>query len=238
MNPRPFSDEIRALLETVEGSSGKDIVPVSTAMRAEARRKEEQKEEARQAKIAAELNDEKDPDHLISEMIGDQGIYVGRYVLFQGGSLHKTFNIFAAPQDLTDDTGRESTYAYDEAVQLVAGLKNWHGHDGADYKDAEQLHDALKAGTYGGGWIVPPCSMLCEVSNHKDEGELKGSFMKASSDSSPLSYPEVYWTSNIRKVDGAINVLNFRSGGGSYNRPDAGRSFSCRPVRLVPVGKL
>jgi len=230
MSQSPVSDDIRALLETVEGSGDKDILPVSTAMATETRRKEEQKEDARQEKMAKELRGENEPEHLAGEMIRGQGIFVGRYAVLQTDGFRKTFNVFAAPQDLTE------TMKYPETVKAVSELKDYFGHDGAYYKDIDQLEEALLAGTYGDGWVIPSINMLCNVLKHKDEGVLKDSFRKAAAAAGDFfSYPEYYWSSTVRTVDGAVNTVNFLLGSSVYSDGDGHRSFSCRPVRLIEV---
>jgi hypothetical protein len=236
MTQRAVSSAVQELLESVSNAEDiESVLPVSASVAMENRKKEA----ARQARIAVELNGREEPLHLIGELIRDQGVFVGRYIQNdKAAGLLRAFNIFAAPQDLTDDAGQEQTYTYKEAVARVAGLQSWKGHDGTHYKNAKKFYKALKDGSYKGGWIVPPGEIIVRVLHAKDAGALNDTFMKAAAnhDSFPPRYPWNYLTSSVREEDGVISTLNFRSRSYGFDDKDGNRS-SCRPVRLVPVGQ-
>lgn len=100
------------------------------------------------------------------DLVPGQGIYLGQYTPKDrdGNSLSKTFNVFAAPEDLPE------RMTYIGAVEYIAQLKNWHGHDGTNYATDKEFYDAVKNGSYNGGWIVPTYGIL----SHKDKGALLG----------------------------------------------------------------
>lgn len=91
-------------------------------------------------------------------LVKGQGIYLGIYALKDkdGVSLGKIFNVYAAPENLP---GQDLNY--EDTVNYIANLRLRHGHDGTKYKSDEEIHAALKDGSYKGGWIIPPREILC-----------------------------------------------------------------------------
>jgi len=181
----------------------------------------------------------------IGEMVPGQGIYLGTWDPRdkQGNSLGKIFNVYAAPQDLTNAAGRKETFKYDGALSRIAALKNWHGHDGTSYDTDKELYKALKDGSYKGGWIIPPGELLhgkdlygkkSQIDNlydHKDKGALKNSF--TATISTGYTYPEWYWSSTQPHNDpSAMQSVNFTNGTQSRFFRDI-LQLNCRPVRLV-----
>ena len=110
------------------------LYPVSAAIAADERKKEAPKK--------AEENPKKSP----GQIIPGQGIFLGRYAPKdrEGNSLGKIFNVFAAPEDLTDAAGNKGIFKYVDAVKRIASLKNWHGHDGTNYATDKELYKALR----------------------------------------------------------------------------------------------
>jgi hypothetical protein len=179
------------------------------------------------------------------KMEDGQGVFLGQYAPKDrdGNSLGKIFNVFAAPQDLTDASGKKETFKYVNAVKRIAELKNWNGFDGTHYATDKELYDALKNGSYNGGWIIPTRDLLSgkdvngnatQLDNlyaHKDKGALAGTFCMAASSGSV--FPVCYWSSTEhRDYSSVVHIVRFSDGGEFWFRKDIGR-LSCRPVRLV-----
>src|SRR5947208_2846954 len=76
------------------------------------------------------------------QMITGEGIFLGQYQ-----SLGRIFNVFAAPEDLP------AMMKYVDAVKYIAELKGWNGFDGTNYATDKEFRQALKDGSYTGGWI-------------------------------------------------------------------------------------
>lgn len=181
------------------------------------------------------------------QMIASQGVFLGQYAPKDrdGNSLGRVFNVFAAPQDLTDKPGKNKTYKYGAAVKTVAKLKGWNGFDGTNYATDKEIYKALKDGSYDGGWIIPTRDILHgkdvdgkdttpdNILAHKDKGSFKGTFKMAASSGSVG--PGWYWSSTkdrdfpsdvwcVRLSDGLVVCFH-----------NAYHLLSCRPVRLVEV---
>jgi len=184
------------------------------------------------------------------KMEDSQDVYLGQYQPKDrdGNSLGKIFNVFAAPQDLTDASGKKEAFKYVDAVKRIAGLKNWNGHDGTNYATDKELYQALKNGSYDGGWIIPTRDLLSgkdvngnvtqpdNLYAHKDKGALAGTFCVAASSGS--GYPDWYWSSTEdRGNSSGMHSVRFLDGGEGWSRKDDGR-LSCRPVRLVAAPSL
>lgn len=183
-------------------------------------------------------------DKLANPAIGDlvpgKGVFLGLYtpVDTQGNSLRKTFNIYAAPENLTDKAGNK-TFSYGDALKNVAALGRWHGHAGTSYKTDKEILTALEDGSYAGGWFIPPRSLLMgknskgeyiqpdNLFSHADKGSFKGSFRMAGSKGI------AYWSStrhpNMPYMSFMMAVR--LPGGVGCFYPESPR-FACRPVRL------
>lgn len=92
-----------------------------------------------------------------------KGIYMGRWQPDDRdwNSLHKTFNVYAAPTDLQDGAGKRILLQFKEAVAHVAQLRDWHGRDGFACSNDALLYRALADGTGIGKWFIPPKELLC-----------------------------------------------------------------------------
>lgn len=199
-----------------------DIFPVSAAIR----------------KAKAEILNNPNPGDLIS----GQGVYLGKYrpLNRKGVSLGKTFNVFAAPEDLP------KTMSYVDTVKYIAELEKWHGFDGTNYPTDKEIYAALKKGSYNGGWIIPTCDILHgkdvdgkdttldNILAHKDKGSLKGTFKMTRSSGSEC--PDWYWSSTeYRNHPADVWGVRLLSDGYDDRYLKDMLRFSCRPVRLVEV---
>lgn len=166
------------------------------------------------------------------QLIPGQGIYLGKYTPKDrdGKSLSQTFNVFAAPEDL----GGTATYL--ETVKKISKLKNWNGHNGANYATDKELYQAINNGTYNGEWIIPTRDILTALVDnllkHKDTGAFNGTYIMSNGGS---DCPDWYWScTENRDNPGFVWIVRLSDGGDHWNHKDINR-LSCRPVRLVPV---
>ncbi len=99
----------------------------------------------------------------IGEVVAGKGVFAGPWLpkLSLAEKNSKSYLLFAAPTNLTDQKfGNARLWKFYEAAREVGKIKNWHGHHGCDYVSAIQLYEALKNGSYDGGWFVPPLELL------------------------------------------------------------------------------
>ena len=137
----------------------------------------------------------------IGQRIGDKGVYVGIWKP-KGGS-GKKFNVFAAPEDLTDASGKKALLTFKDAAKEVGRLRNWHGHDGGNYANDTAFYKALKKGIYNGEWVIPPLDILGgkdidgntvqrdNLYAHRNAGAFKRTFTTRSSGSDHAHW---YWS--------------------------------------------
>ncbi len=185
------------------------------------------------------------------DLVADQGIYLGKYspIDRDGISLGRTFNVFAAPQDLPE----KMTYV--DTVKFIAGLVDWYGFNGTNYPTDKEIYAALNDGSYDGGWIIPTRELLVGTApdsevvirrggkdgvpqgeviqpdnlfDHQNKGAFKGTFITATSDG-------WYWASTEHR-DEPSSVFSawIRDGVEHFNFKDI-FSIRCRPVRLVEI---
>ncbi len=145
----------------------------------------------------------------IGRTFEDKGVFIGTWEPTgkNGSSLGKIFNVFAAPEDLTDDKGQKLMLTFNQATTHVAKMKNWHGHDGGDFANQDALIKALRKDSYKGEWVIPPIEMMAflddkgEVSRRGilvlvsdigefDGGDLAGTFEKVGNSATS----QMYWT--------------------------------------------
>lgn len=179
----------------------------------------------------------------IGKMVEGQGIYIG---FWQPKGLSRVFNVFAAPEDLPVKMN------YEQTVKYMAGLKNWHGQDGASYPTDEELRKAMADGNYTGGWVVPPREVLNgrdkgstlvtadSLFAHKDRGALRGT-LKIDGPASEKDWPPQYLTST-RHTGGVGEHFWCAAAANDFVSHDkkSNRTSYCRPVRFVenPTAKI
>jgi len=236
------SDAIAALFDTASSDAASSLKVLPNAARLYA---EEQARLKAEEELYNTLNGN-DPSSLIGQIIGDKGVYFGRYepVGSNGNSLGKIFNLFAAPQDLPE------TLQYADAVKYITTLKNWHGHDGTNYAIDKDFHEALEDGRYDGGWIMPPRELLDgtkangledgvrkkivqpdNLVDHRNTGLFKNTFI-ARAGEARLKW---YWSSSELETHHFVWFTDFLNGNGGYLEKDDNGPLGCRPVRLEPV---
>lgn len=154
--------------------------------------------------------------------------------------LGKIFNVFAAPEDAEDEEGQK-ILNFPEALQVLSSLKIWHGHALGAYSRAEDLHAALKDGSYSGAWFMPPLDLLAGVDSagravqvdclytHKGKGALQATFP------SEEDAINAYWSCSSSKdfFGNVFATVSFGSGKREWNEGRGWRML-CRPVRAEP----
>lgn len=176
--------------------------------------------------------------------LSDDGIFMGQYThKGKGKSLGKVFNVYAAPQDLTDECGNKAVLKYVDAVKRMAELRDWHGFDGTDYANDEAFYDALNKGSYKGGWIIPMTLFMSDsyfagyLYKHRNTGAFKGTFTMrwTKEDADNGRFPYNYWSSTELYGDRSyVGIVNFWYVEQIWAPKDY-HHYSCRPVRLVEV---
>jgi len=178
----------------------------------------------------------------IGQLVENEGIYCGQYK----DRLGRIFNIFAAPEDLTDKEGHKVILTYDKTVKRMAELENWHGHDGTHYANSEKIIAALEDGSYTGGWFIPMRELMDgtdasgnevqpdNIFAHREKERLAHSFTTVAEHG--YNSPEWYWTSTERWFN-RVDVYSLRFTDGFMDPVfKAAYQQSTRPVRLVPAG--
>lgn len=186
----------------------------------------------------------------IGARMADGTIYLGQYKPKDrdGESLSKTFNVFAAPEDLPE------VMKYVDTVKHIAKLKNWHGYDGTNYATDKELYAAIKRGKYSGGWVIPTRdilhgkdvdgkkTMLDNIQAHKDTGAFSGTYNKfkrtPTTGSTYPNCPDWYWSSTEDYPDeyGTVGVYGVQLSTGEDGKGGQCKDalcFSSRPVRMV-----
>jgi len=166
---------------------------------------------------------------LIGFNIEEQGVYMG--VLDIAG---KKFILFAAPEDLTDESNKKVLSSYINAAKEVAGKRNWHGHDGACIKNEAELYKALIDGSCEGRWFVPTKSMLGLLFDNNDKDAFRKTFTITN------TLPGAHWylsCSENPNNPAQIWFTRFSAGDGNW-LPKDGFRLSCRPCRAVEVKQL
>jgi hypothetical protein len=179
----------------------------------------------------------------IGQAIEGKGVYIGQWQPKdrKGKSLGKTFAVYAAPEDLTDESGRKLVATFQDTAKRMTALRNWHGHDGGDFANDTALYRGLADGSAIGKWFIPTRDLLTgtdldgnKVQNdnlvaHKDKlGEITTSRENCGS----YDYPNYYWTlSELRGDSGYVWCARLADGGVGWNSKVFHR-HSFRPCRV------
>ena len=183
----------------------------------------------------------------IGQKIADKGIFFGVWEPTDrnGRVLRKKFNLFAAPEDLTDNSGKRMLLLYNQTVKQVAGLRNWHGHDGGNFINDAALYIALKGNGYKGEWFIPTLDLLRggDVDYHlvregnnlyelRNTGDFRNTFAPYGTGFGSALW---YWSCTVHR-DYPTRVCDvwFRDGIRDWGRGGYPH-HSCRPCRAEPL---
>ncbi len=188
-------------LQIVGGQTVSDILPISAEIL------------SRPSEPAKPLTDSR--QLVKGQMVKGKGIYVGAWEPRDrdGRSLGKIFDLYAAPTGLQDAQGRNLRLTFNAAVQHVAGLRNWHGHDGASIANDTAIYNAIQQGRHqdlekwfiptrdivdgkglDGGQIIMPDNLYAL----KDTGDFQDTFITTSNGSDLARW---YWSCTERRDD-------------------------------------
>jgi hypothetical protein len=198
-------------------------------------------------KTAAQQAGEPLKNPQIGQTIEGKGIYLGVWEPKdrQGQSLSRTFAVYAAPEDLTDESGRKLAATFKDAAKRITAVRNWHGHDGGSFASDAALYTALKDGTGIGKWFIPPRELLVgtdlngakvrdnNLYAHRNTGDFKDSFTTIDNGSDGNSgYAVWYWSCTERRdYRSSVWTARFSDGDGGWDRKNHYR-LSCRPCRV------
>jgi hypothetical protein len=169
----------------------------------------------------------------VGDKCSDGTVYVGSRELKDGdGAALGDFYLFAAPEDLKDDQGNRLLLTFNEAVDHVADLRDFHGHAGGRFESGVALQEAIDSGLYDGEWFIPPeYILLNNLYRNKDEGALRGTF---TTELGRSAFAPWYW-SCTEPLDNpsTVHIVNFTDGDVDWNHKD-NYELSVRPVRAEP----
>ncbi len=170
------------------------------------------------------------------DTIPGKGIFIGTWQPKdrEDKSLGKTFNVFAAPQDLTNNSGERLRLTFSDAVRCVSDLRDWNGHNGGDFENDTAVYAALKDGSYKGEWFIPTLDLLIgqdlerekiqtdSIYEHRNKGSLKGTlsqdsgcwYWSCTEERDPPPVP-----CNAHLLMGIVVYIDFTARTSSYVRP-------------------
>lgn len=92
-----------------------------------------------------------------------KGVYLGVWEPQdqEGRTLGKIFDLYAAPENFLQPNGRSLLMTFNDAVDHVAGLKNFHGHDGARVASEKAVLEAVRSNPEAlAKWFIPTKEIL------------------------------------------------------------------------------
>ena len=126
----------------------------------------------------------------ICQFVKGEGLYLGTWEPMdkKGKSLNKIFDLYAAPQDITDERGEKLLLNFNETVVHVAGLNKWWSYDGVGLVNDEAIIQAVRKDPKElEKWFLPPWDVLeNHLYQNRDKGDLKNTFDKRSVGHAPL----------------------------------------------------
>jgi hypothetical protein len=103
-----------------------------------------------------------DPLHDTGTLIEGEGVYLGTWEPKDniGRTLGKIFDIYAAPEDIRNGSGN-LLMSFNNAVEHVAGLRNYHGYDGGNFANEKAILDAVRNNPAAlAQWFLPTKELL------------------------------------------------------------------------------
>lgn len=157
------------------------------------------------------------------------GVYIGTTRYTDKNGLKQIFDLYAAPEDLTDKNGHKLVATFNNSVKVLNRKKNWHGHHGEAFDCGDKLEHALVNGTYQGGWMVPTSGIVIRnLYRYKDVGALRGAFTNVKSGSGACDW---YWSCTKKCSSLRFNV-RFSDGKVVSDKGESCSLFT-RPIRAV-----
>lgn len=194
--------------------------------------------------ISAKPPEPKKPILEIGQLVEGKGVYVGEWKPKDrdGRDPGKVFDVYAAPEDVVDNRGKKLLLTFNNAVKHVAGLRDWHGHDGARFENDTALYNAIRDGRHEEleKWFIPTLDLVNgydknmdkvngnNLYEHKDKGAFRGTFTERKSS----DIGQWYWSCTECRNDppDLVQGVNFIDGGGGWLRKNTSEIY-VRPVR-------
>ncbi len=203
-------------------------------------------------------------------LVQGEGIFVGLWTLkfANGNSLGVACEVWAAPEDLKNAPRVDGLKTYNETVQAVALLRQWHGHDGGNFANEAAIIDSLdkavkrhakQYASAAGAWFEPagadkwfiPSRILLDGKAYNANGNFEpvqdenlydlrdmGAFQDTYTTQEGSPNAPWYWSSSEHRVH-ADYVWNVRFTDGHDDwDPKDNTRLSCRPVRVGRVRHL
>ena len=183
-----------------------------------------------------------DPSQLeVGKKIEGKGVYLGVWEPKDnsGRTLGKIFDIYAAPEDLRKGSGN-LLFTFNDAVKHVAGLRNFHGHDGGNFGNEKAILDAVRSNPAAlEKWFIPTKELLHGKTSGRDkiqpanlyDSREKGSFENTFITKSGSDGTRWYWSCTERPdVPSHVYVVAFSDGVVDWGHKD-NYELSSRVVR-------
>jgi hypothetical protein len=185
------------------------------------------------------LRDQAPPE--TGRFIPRKGIYIGTWEPQDnsGRTLGRTFDLYAAPEDIRNGSGN-LLMPFNEAVRHVAGLRNYHGHDGGDFANEKAILEAVRNDPAAlGKWFIPTKEILhgrnvkgekiqaANLYDSRNTGDFKNTFVTKSGS----GYARWYWSlTELPDYPSFVCDVFFAFGDVDWDRKDL-RDLSSRVVR-------
>ena len=183
-----------------------------------------------------------DPSQLeAGKLIAGKGIYLGTWEPKDnsGRTLGKIFDIYAAPEDIRNRSGNLLTM-FNNAVKHVAGLKNYHGHDGGNFANEKAVLEAVRNNPEAlAKWFIPTKELLhgktsggdkiqpANLYDSRNTGSFKNTFITKSGSGGA----HWYWSlAELPDNPSYVCGVDFTDGDGGWGRKDYD-GLSSRVVR-------
>ena len=184
-----------------------------------------------------------DPSQLeAGKLIEGKGVYLGLWEPKDknGRTLGKIFDIYAAPEDFRNPDGSNLLMKFNNAVKHVAGLRNYHGHDGGNFANEKAVLEAVRNNPEAlAKWFIPTMELLhgktsggdkiqpANLYKSRNTGAFKDSFITKSGSDIALWY----WSLTEHPDDPSLVYdVAFTVGGDGWDRKDH-YALSSRVVR-------
>ena len=183
-----------------------------------------------------------DPSQLeAGKLIEGKGVYLGTWEPKDnsGRTLGKIFDIYAAPEDIRNGSGN-LLMKFNNAVKHVAGLRNYHGHDGGNFANEKAVLEAVRNNPEAlAKWFIPTKELLhgktsggdkiqpANLYDSRNTGSFKNTFITKSG--SGLAH--WYWSLTERPdIPSSVYGVDFTDGDDGWDHKDD-YELSSRVVR-------
>jgi hypothetical protein len=180
------------------------------------------------------------PLYETGQLIEGKGVYLGPWEpKDRHGRLGRIFDVYAAPEDLKGARG-DFLQTFNDAVTHVAGLRNFHGHDGGDLASEDAVLEAAYNNPAAlGNWFIPTKDLLhgetiggerAQPANLYDSAET-GAFRNSFITNNGSGHALWYWScTEVPDHPYLVYNVDFKEGLEEYHARDD-YEMSCRVVR-------